>query len=93
MVSKRPQTYTIQLKPAAKRYLKKTDKINQRRIARAIDSLATNPYPTQAHKLRGKEGFLRIRAGDYRIIYLVLKKEIQVVVVSIGHRSEVYRRL
>lgn len=93
MVSKKSQSYTIQLKPSAERYLKKIDKSNQRRIARAIDSLARNPYPTGAHKLRGKEGFLRIRAGDYRIIYLVHKKEIQVVVVSIGHRSNVYRRL
>ena len=87
------ETYNIQLKPAAERSLRKLDKINRLRVARAIDKLATNPYPAQAHKLQGKEDLLRIRVGDYRIIYQVLKKKICVLVIRIGHRSEIYKRL
>ena len=93
MASKKPKTYRVQLRPAAERSLRKFDKVNRRRIAQAIDSLATDPYSAQAHKLQGKEGFLRIRVGDYRIIYLVLKKEIRIIVVRIAHRREAYKGL
>jgi len=37
------------------------------------------------------EGLLRIRVGDYRVIYLVKDDVLFVVVVRIGHRREVYR--
>lgn len=40
---------------------------------------------------KGDAGYLRIRMGDYRIIYGVDRKEVVVLVVKIGHRREVYR--
>lgn len=36
-------------------------------------------------------GFLKLRAGDYRIIYKVFKTENLIVIHRIGHRREVYR--
>jgi mRNA interferase RelE/StbE len=42
--------------------------------------------------LQGREGYLRLRVGDYRIIYSVLDKVLLVVVIRIGNRREVYRR-
>ncbi len=37
-------------------------------------------------------GLYKLREGDYRIIYQVLRKEHVIVIHSIGHRSEVYRK-
>ena len=85
--------YTVNLKPAAERTLKKiTDQAARRRTAKAIDGLATNPRPPGAIAIQGGAGLLRIRAGDYRIIYAVEDAALTVLVVTIGHRGDVYRR-
>ena len=34
---------------------------------------------------------MRIRVGDYRVVYEVIDSEIVILVLSIGHRREVYR--
>jgi mRNA interferase RelE/StbE len=47
--------------------------------------------PTGAIKLQGTEGLLRVRVGDYRIIYQIIDHELVVMVVKVGHRREVYR--
>ena len=44
-------------------------------------------------RLRGKEGFVRVRVGDYRIIYLVNDEDGEVLVVKIRHRRNAYRKL
>jgi len=42
--------------------------------------------------LRGAERILRLRVGDYRILFQVEDKARAVLIVKIGHRREVYRR-
>jgi mRNA interferase RelE/StbE len=85
--------YTVYLKPAAERALKKIgDQIARRRVVRAIDVLATTARPTQAVRIHGSGGLLRIRAGDYRIVYTVEDATRTVLIATIGHRREVYRR-
>jgi mRNA interferase RelE/StbE len=85
--------YTIELKPAAIRGLTKLPKDVQRSIRLRIDALANNPFPPELKRLESEERFYRIRVGDYRIIYQVDKKILLVLVVNIGHRKEVYRRI
>ena len=58
-----------------------------------IESLKTDPFPRQAIKLSDTERLYRIRVGDYRVIYKVEKKVLLILVVRVGHRREVYRRL
>jgi mRNA interferase RelE/StbE len=41
--------------------------------------------------LKGRPG-LRVRVGDYRIIYTVEDDVLLVVVVALGHRREIYER-
>ncbi len=84
--------YTVFLKPAAERALKKIAPPTLRRIAKAIDSLGTNPRPSGVRAIQGEPGLLRIRVGDYRIIYTVHDDVLTVLVVTVGHRREVYQR-
>lgn len=81
--------YEIQVRPAALRELKRIDHKDQSRIRGAIALLAVDPRPPDAKALRGREG-LRIRVGNYRIIYLVQDDRLLVVVVTLGHRRDVY---
>jgi len=93
----KPRSYCIELRPAARRALKRIkDRDDLRRIAEAIATLEHNPRPVGAKPLQGstpQEKLLRIRAGDYRIVYTVDDGVLLVVVVTIAHRSIVYKRL
>ena len=41
--------------------------------------------------LKGGAGELRIRVGDWRVIYVARHDELLVLVIKIGHRGDVYR--
>ena len=84
-------SYRIELRPAAVRALKKLDPPVRRRIQGAITLLAEDPRPPAARALRGRPG-LRVRVGDYRILYTVEDDVLVVVVVTVGHRRDVYDR-
>lgn len=81
--------YRIELRPAAVRALRKLDRQVRRRIQGAIALLAQDPRPPGARALQGRPG-LRVRVGDYRIIYTVQDDVLVVVVVRLGHRRDVY---
>lgn len=83
--------YRIELRPAAVRSLRKLDPQVRHRIQGAIALLADDPRPPAARALRGRPG-LRVRVGDYRIIYTVADDMLLVVVVTLGHRRDVYDR-
>jgi mRNA interferase RelE/StbE len=83
--------YRIELRPAAVRALRKLDPPIQRRVQGAIALLADDPRPPAARALQGRPG-LRVRVGDYRIIYTVADDVLLVVVVTLGHRRDVYDR-
>ncbi|MGH3459162.1 type II toxin-antitoxin system RelE family toxin [Aeromicrobium sp.] len=81
--------YRIELRPAAARALRKLDPQVRNRIQGAIALLAQDPRPPGARALQGRPG-LRVRVGDYRIIYTVDNDVLLVVVVRLGHRRDVY---
>ena len=84
--------YVVDFTPAARRQLKKLDRPVQKRILRRVERLEKNPRPNTAEKLQGTtDPLYRVREGNYRIIYIIEDDRLIVVVVRIGHRSEVYR--
>lgn len=84
--------YAIRILPSAEKALAAVARPDQRRIARAVDGLASNPRPREAVRLAGEDGLWRIRAGDYRVIYSVQDGALLVLVIRIGHRRGLYRR-
>ena len=85
--------YRIEFKRSAAKALKKIPKYDQKRIADRIDSLSENLPDPATTKMKGDNPFHRIRVGDYRIIYEIHRDILLIVVLKIGHRKEVYRRL
>lgn len=57
----------------------------------AVPKLATDPRPPGARGLKDRPGYLRVRVGDYRIIYTIEDDVLRVIVVRVGHRRDVYR--
>lgn len=85
--------FRIDLTGTAKRQLRRIDIQHQRRLATAIDALATDPFPPGVKRLISSNALWRIRVGDYRVIYEVHQAEIRLLVVRIAHRKDVYRDL
>ena len=63
-----------------------------RKILTVIESLSEEPRSPETEKLSGHYRY-RIRQGNYRIVYEIDDREAIVVVVRIGHRRDVYRRI
>jgi mRNA interferase RelE/StbE len=85
--------YRIELTPRAQRDFKALDGSVRGRIKQRIDSLAENPYPQGIKKLEGEDELYRLRVGDYRILYQVQGKVLLVLIIGIGHRRDIYRRI
>lgn len=84
-------TFRIELRPAAVKALRKIDPRDRGRLQGAIALLGQEPRPPGAKALQGRAG-LHVRVGDYRIIYTVHDDVLLVVVVTLWHRRDVYRR-
>ncbi len=83
-------SYEVKITSAAHRQLAALPKDILRRIDSKILSLADNPRPPGVKKLKAEENLYRIRVGDYRVVYTIDDLTSTVVVVKIGHRSDVY---
>lgn len=77
----------------AARDLRKLDAQAQRDILRYLrDRIATEEDPRRfGHALTGNlKGLWRYRIGDYRIVASIEDNRFVVLVVTVGHRREVY---
>lgn len=86
-------TYRIVLHRKAVNEIKKLPDETRRKVKDTVNSLAEEPVPTTAVRLRGRKNAYRIRFGRYRLLYEVHATEIVVYVIGVGHRGEVYRKL
>jgi mRNA interferase RelE/StbE len=85
-------SYSVFLKrPAAKQLEEIGLEADRRRMADRIRALTEDPRPVGSERLAGRQDRLRIRQGDYRIIYSVRDSERAVTVVRIAHRRDAYR--
>ena len=85
------KAYTIEFTHRAEKDFRALPPEIRRRLAPKIDALKLNPRPRGVKSLEGPEGILRMRVGDYRILYRILDDRLVVLLVKIGHRREIYR--
>lgn len=85
--------YQIRLEKTAIKDLRKLPPITRERIMRKLVFYSKQPKPLEfATPLVGNKiiGDYRFRVGDYRILCTV--KKYTVIILTIEHRREVYRR-
>jgi mRNA interferase RelE/StbE len=70
--------------------LRQVDRQDRGRIQGAIALLSQVPRPPAARALQGRP-VMRVRFGGYRIIYTVEDDILLIVVVTLGHRKDIYR--
>lgn len=62
-------SYRIEFLPSAQKEFAKLPRSIQQRIALKLELLRENPYLAGVKQLKNGEGRLRLRVGDYRVIY------------------------
>ena len=85
--------YTITYSREAARQmikLRKRNERNARRIASAIEAMATDPFAGDVKRMKGAP-YYRRRVGDWRIIFDVDGDRLVIEIVKIDHRRQVYR--
>ena len=85
------EEYSIEFLRTARKELAKLSTEVQQRIAAKIEQLKTNPYLPGAKALKNGGGRLRLRVGDYRIIYRVENTQLIIIIIKVGHRKNIYR--
>lgn len=82
--------FQVELSSKAFQALSKLDKINKTRIFKKLKSLDETPFPSGSIKMEGEENVYRLRSGDMRILYKLLKSEKVILVFKIEKRGNAY---
>lgn len=86
-------SYRVEFSPGAVRRFKKLPREVQAALKPCIDALSENPRPVGVDRLSARGSLYRIREGDYRVVYEIQDSVLVVLVVNVGHRRDIYRRL
>jgi mRNA interferase RelE/StbE len=74
--------YSVELSRPAAKELRRLDHRVQARIVAALALLRDTPRPPAVKALTGHPGLLRVRVGDYRIVYRVEEQRLIVLVLG-----------
>jgi len=85
--------YSVEFRPAALKSLKRFPKRDLVRIKKKIAALGRNLPEPNSTKMSGNNPFHKIRTGNYRIIYEIHDDNLIILVVKVGHRKDVYKKL
>ena len=81
--------YQVIIKKRARKFIDKLPINERKRVVLAIEQL---PNGEDIKKLQGHDELLRLRIGDYRIIYSVDNGQLIVYVVDAGNSGDIYKR-
>jgi len=82
--------YSIRFGESFQKDINKIPQKDRKKLLARIDKLAVEPRPYGYEKLIGME-YYRVRQGNYRIIYSIRDTELIVLIITIGHRKDIYR--
>jgi len=81
--------YKVIIRKKAKKFIDRLPKNEKARVVAAIEKL---PDGEDIRRLKGHDALLRLRVGEYRIIYTVDNGELIVYVIDADNRGEIYKR-
>ena len=84
-------TYRVELSRSSARAFERAPRAERVRLERAIDALSQNPRPPGklVKAIQGtRDDFLRLRVGNYRLMYEVDDPNKMVLILGIIHRKD-----
>ena len=83
--------YAVDFRPEARDGLRRLGKPNAQRVLEKIRWLSESFDQVSHEALSGEfKGLFKLRVGDYRVIYSVVRRDRLVVIHFVGHRRSVY---
>jgi len=87
------KTYKVRILESAAYDLGRLDESVAQRIVDRAKLLAANIGEVRAESLSGNlAGLFKLRVGDHRAIYEILRNESTILIHMVGHRSGIYRK-
>ena len=84
-------SFEIRWRSATKKDLRRIPREDVSRIIAEVAKLADEALPHGSEKLTGSDHTYRLRVGDYRVVYEVLRSANVVEIQRVRHRKDVYR--
>lgn len=85
------KSYDLIQKPAFLKDLLALEKVVQKKVLHAVDSLAADPFGNNSKKLKGYSNLYRYRIGDHRLVYAIGTDCLSIL--AVGPRGSIYERL
>lgn len=85
-------SYKVEFDARAWREIMRLSEETQNAVFDAAEALESDPRPSGCKKLQSEQNLYRVRVGRYRIAYHVHDDVLTVLVVKVGHRSQIYRK-
>jgi len=87
--------YQLEIPKVVRQQIDKLPGFYRQRFRQLIQSLATEPRPANAKRLRTGDNRYRIRVDDYRLVYRIFDAVLIVEILKAGHkaRPEFYAEL
>lgn len=85
--------YSVEFRPTVLKSVKRFPKRDLVKIKKKIDELSNNLPDPAITKMKGNNSFHKVRSGDYRIIYEIHDDRLLILIIKIGHRKDVYKKL
>ena len=82
--------YQVTWSATAAKHLLALDKPAREQVRSAVDRLADDPRPAGVKALTGMPGVLRVRTGNYRVLYSIDDDKSEVWIEDVRHRSKAY---
>lgn len=92
-MTEHPKRYRVEILRDPQKVLARLPRNIRLRIEGSLDGLGENPRPHGYVKMKGYDDLYRVRVGDWRVVYAIEDDRLVVLVIEIGPRGNVYRRL
>ncbi len=84
-------SYEIIFTDTSRKQFKKLGKDLQKRIIKALERIRIRPE-VHVKKLVGDPGY-RLRVGNYRVIIDIYKDKLIILVIKVGNRKNIYKKI
>jgi len=83
--------YEVAIPNRVAKVIRQLDGSVKQRVIDRIEALRADPRAPGTVAMSSEASTYRVRVGDYRVVYEVRDAERVVLIVQVGHRSDVYR--
>jgi len=84
-------SFNLQWRKSTRKDLRRIPREMVSRIVTDVEKLVEQPLPHGSEKLTGSDHTYRIRVGDNRVVYELLRDAKIVEIQRVRHRKDVYR--